>query len=73
MSLSTPTKSSKEKRISDAELTALKNLINDLPEDQQKKVLNNIPVRIITDFLADLIENAAKKLYEINNLIETHL
>lgn len=73
MSISIPTESGKEKRISDAELTALKNLINDLPEDQQKKVLDNIPVRTITDFLADLIENAAKKLHEINNLIESHL
>jgi hypothetical protein len=71
--MSTLIESNKEKRISDAELIALKNLINELPEDQQKKVLDNIPIRIITDFLADLIENAARKLHEINKLIETHL
>ena len=62
-----------KKRISDGELSALKNLIKSLPDDQIKEILNVIPVRDMCDFLADTMENATKKLYEINKLIETHM
>lgn len=62
-----------EKRISDTELNTLRNTIKALPDDQLKVILSSIPIRDMCDFLADTIENAARKMYEINKLIETHL